>query len=96
MSSLLIVPSVAARQWSNNFFIITVLAALIGGLSGFFGTLVSSSSLNIPTGPTIVLILSVVVFISLIFSPKRGLIGKILNRKNEQKKIISELNKEVV
>lgn len=95
MSSLIIVPAVSARQWTNNFNLVIVLSMIMGGASGFFGTLISSSDLNLPTGPVIILILSIVVFISLIFSNKRGLLKKYIYKKSKQKEIIKKLeNKE--
>lgn len=93
MSSLLVVPAVAARQWSNNLGFIVLLAALIGGSSGFLGTLISASELNLPTGPVIILILSIIVLFSLIFSNKRGLLKKYLYRRRKQKEIVGEINK---
>lgn len=91
MSSLLIVPAVSARQWSNNFNVVTLLSMLIGGGAGFVGSAISSSDLNLPTGPVIILILSIIVFISLIFSNKRGLLKRYIYKKNRQKEIIKEL-----
>lgn len=91
MSSLIIVPAVSARQWTNNFNIVIFLSMVIGGISGFFGTVISSGDLNLPTGPVIILILSVIVFISLIFSPKRGLLKKFIYKRSRQKEIKQEL-----
>lgn len=94
ISSLIIVPAVAARQWTNNILIMVILAALIGGGSGFFGSIISSSQLNLPTGPVIILILSIVVFISLVFSPKRGLLRKYLYKQQKKKEILVDLSSE--
>lgn len=91
MSSLIIVPAVSARQWTNNFNVVIFLSMVIGGVSGFFGTVISSGDLNLPTGPVIILILSVIVFISLIFSPKRGLLKKFIYKRSRQKEIKQEL-----
>lgn len=93
MSSLIIVPAVSARQWTDNLVKMTIISSLVGGISGLLGTVISSSSLNLPTGPVIVLILSFFVLVSLVFSPKRGILRKYLYRKQEQQKIITDMNK---
>lgn len=76
MSALLIGPSIAARQWTNRLTYVMGLSGLIGVTSGVVGTLVSSLASRIPTGPAIVVILSVFVIISLVAAPKKGLIAK--------------------
>ncbi len=75
MSALLVGPAVAARQWTNRLSVMVSLSGSFGFLSGIIGTLISSLYTQIPTGPTIVVVLSVIVFISLFFAPKRGIIS---------------------
>lgn len=82
ISALLIIPSVAARQWTNRFSTMIVLASIIGALSGLIGTLMSSLIPDLPTGPSIVLISCVFVFISLVFAPKKGVISQRIRRKD--------------
>lgn len=65
MSSLLIAPAAAARQWTHNLPTLVMLAALIGALSGIIGSCISSYYAHMPTGPCIVVILSMCVFVSL-------------------------------
>ena len=91
MSSLLIVPAVAARQWTNNIYIMSILSVVIGSCSAFFGTLFSSSSLNVPTGPMIVMFLSFFVLVSILFSTKRGLIRKYIYRRKQKKQILEDM-----
>ena len=52
------------------------LAAIFGGFSGVLGTAISASQNNLSTGPVIVLVASVFVLFSFIFSPSRGLLFK--------------------
>jgi len=82
MSAFLIAPSVSARQWSNRLVHNLVLAGLFGVMAGVGGSLISSQVTNLPTGPVIVVVLSVIVVISLFFAPKRGIIHNsiMLNR----------------
>lgn len=76
MSALLLAPAAAARQWTNSFGIMIFLSAIFGILSGVLGTWISSISTNLPTGPVIVLVATVFVLFSFIFSPNRGLLLK--------------------
>lgn len=73
ISSLLIAPAVAARQWTNKLSVMAFIGAIIGGISSIIGTTISSTMDKIPTGPMIVIILSIIVVISMLFSPTRGL-----------------------
>lgn len=74
MSAMLLAPAAAARQWTNSLGIMVFLAAIIGAAAGVFGTAISSTQNNLSTGPVIVLVASVFVLFSFIFSPKRGLL----------------------
>lgn len=86
MSAMLVAPGAAARQWTDKLSIMTILAAIFGAISGIVGTLISSSIKNMPTGPSIVLVVSLIVLISLTLAPNRGLvwqyIREVKNRKN--------------
>ncbi|MBL7056057.1 metal ABC transporter permease [Candidatus Woesearchaeota archaeon] len=73
MSAMIIAPAVAARQWTDRLNVLVFLSAFFGGISGVVGALLSSSISKLPTGPTIVLVASLIVFISLVFSPHRGM-----------------------
>lgn len=76
MSAMLLAPAAAARQWTNSLAKMVLLAALFGAFSGIFGTAISASQNNLSTGPVIVLVASVFVFFSFVFSPSRGLLFK--------------------
>ncbi|MCK5377000.1 MAG: metal ABC transporter permease, partial [Acidobacteria bacterium] len=54
------------------------LAAAIGVFSGVAGSVASSLVPRLPTGPTIVLVLSVVVIGSIVAAPQRGLLWRYL------------------
>ena len=75
ISAILIAPAVAARQWSHRLSINFIVAGIIGALSGFTGALIGDYFI-LPAGPTIILVLSSVVLISLLFSPIKGVIIK--------------------
>jgi manganese/zinc/iron transport system permease protein len=76
MSAMLLAPAAAARQWTNSLANMVFLAALFGAFSGVFGTAISASQNNLSTGPVIVIVAAVFVFISFVFSPSRGLLFK--------------------
>ncbi len=76
MSAMLLAPAAAARQWTNSLATMVFLAAVFGAFSGVFGTAISASQTNLSTGPVIVLVASVFVFFSFVFSPSRGLLFK--------------------
>jgi manganese/zinc/iron transport system permease protein len=83
MSALLLAPAAAARQWTNSLGMMVFLAAIFGAFSGVFGTAISASQNNLSTGPVIVLVASVFVLFSFIFSPGRGLLFREIRfRKN--------------
>jgi len=76
MSAMLLAPAAAARQWTNSLSVMVFLAAIFGAFSGVFGTAISASQNNLSTGPVIVLVASVFVIFSFVFSPSRGLLFK--------------------
>lgn len=89
MSAMLIAPGVSARQWTNKLSVMVMLAGIFGGLSGLIGTLISSLIAKMPTGPSIVLVMSVIVLISVMLAPERGLLMKKI-RKEKNKQQINE------
>ena len=74
MSAMVIAPAVAARQWTDRLELMVVLSAFFGVVASVGGVVISGTVSNIPTGPVIVLVVSVIVVISLLFSPNRGLL----------------------
>ena len=69
MSSMLIAPAVAARQWTGGMGSMVVLAALIAAVSGVTGVALSAGLENMPTGPAVIVCVSVIAFFSVLFSP---------------------------
>lgn len=94
MSALLISPASAARQWTDRLWLMLLLSSLFGGLSGVLGTMVSSYISGIPTGPTIVVFMSIIVLFSLLFAPRRGFIAKLLHQRNNHKILRKKLEDE--
>ena len=85
MSSMLIAPAVAARQWTDRFSTMVALSAFFGVIAGISGSVFSSKIAKMPTGPAIIVSISFIVLFSLMFSPKYGIIsGKIKSRRNNR------------
>lgn len=74
MSAVIIAPAAAARQWTDRLGVMVALAAAFGAASGVSGAVLSASMANLPTGPTIVLCMGVIVALSLLGAPNRGLL----------------------
>ncbi len=76
MSAMIVAPAAAARQWTRRLGSMVVLAAAIGTGAGVAGAVASSAIPKLPTGPTIVVVLSLVVMISLTLAPGRGVVWR--------------------
>ena len=77
ISAMLVAPVIAAKQLTHRFSTVLILSAFFGLLSAFFGNILSfeisrsfsseGHRLVIPTGPTIVLIASLLALLSIFF-----------------------------
>lgn len=92
MSAMLIAPTVAARQYTNQIGSLFYLSGFFGLLSAFLGTFLSVEGTRImaskfpgdrmvlPSGPMIVLVATFICLISLLFAKERGIIRKLFRR----------------
>lgn len=76
MAALVITPAAAARYWTERLGRMVFISGGIGALSGFLGTCISTAGYHLPTGPLIVVAVTVIFLFSLLFAPRRGLIAK--------------------
>lgn len=83
-SALIIAPGTAARQWTNRFSQMIFISITICLISTVSGVLVSSSTTNLPTGPTIVICLSALTLFSLLFAPRGMMTKKFKKYRNKQ------------
>lgn len=90
MAALLIAPAVAARQWTKRLEHMVVLAAIFGAASGIAGSLISATGRGLATGPLIVICASLLVFISLLFAPERGLLWEAFNFQRNRRTLRSQ------
>lgn len=68
MSSMIIAPAAAARQWSSRLSVMLFFAGLFGAVAAIFGSLLSGFVYHMPTGPAIVVIANMWVVISLLLA----------------------------
>lgn len=74
MAAMLVAPAVAARQWTDHLGKMLLLSAGFGAASGVTGALVSAAVTNLPTGPLVIVVISIIMILSLLFAPLRGLL----------------------
>ncbi len=86
MSAMIVAPAAAARQWTEKLGVMIILSSVIGALSGALGVAISRVA-EFPPGPTIVVVASVFVIISLFFAPNRGILWKALRQISFKKQI---------
>lgn len=80
MSALLIAPAVAARQWTDRFATMVLLAATFGAVSGLVGVTASSLRAYVATGPIIAVYATSLALLSLLLAPRRGLLWSSIRR----------------
>ncbi len=81
IAALLILPSVAARFWTERLERLLLLAGVFGAAMGGLGTLFSANFAVLPAGPIIVLVGTAIFLFSAVAAPRRGLVARLwLNR----------------
>jgi manganese/zinc/iron transport system permease protein len=91
MVSLLIAPAVAARQWTTSLSGMVMLSGAFGMVSGVAGSVASSLIDRLPTGPMIVIAASVIVIVSILFAPRRGVLSTYRVRRARAQRFRAEL-----
>ena len=87
MSAMVVAPAAAARQWTDKLSLMVVLSALFGAIAGVSGTAISGMASGLSTGPIIVLCVSLIVVISLLLAPNRGLVWSRLMRGRTRRRL---------
>tara|TARA_R110001599_G_scaffold151792_5_gene336791 strand:+ start:1194 stop:2480 length:1287 start_codon:yes stop_codon:yes gene_type:complete len=90
MAAMLITPAAAARFWTNDVKKMTVIAAVMGSVSGLAGAYVSFVAPAMPTGPWIVMIISAIALSSFFIAPKRGIFSRYFSQRKLQVQIMDE------
>ncbi|MGF1649451.1 MAG: metal ABC transporter permease [Hyphomicrobiaceae bacterium] len=74
--ALLIIPAASARFWSNDADRVALISAVLGGVAGYLGVVISLVSPKVPTGPVIVLLAAAMFAVSLVLGTARGLVSR--------------------
>ncbi len=90
MSAMLLAPAAAARQWTDRLAVMVLLSAGFGAVAGTTGTMLSATIERLPTGPSIIVVVSVIVVVSLLFAPARGLFWEWRRRFAQRRRFASE------
>jgi manganese/zinc/iron transport system permease protein len=90
MAAMLITPAAAARYWTHRMSTLMILAACIGGFSGWAGALISYLAPGMPTGPWMVIVASCIAAASLLFAPRKGLIVRYYHHRKMQGQMSEE------
>ena len=85
MVGMLIAPAVAARQWTHKLGQMVALSGLFGAFAGATGAIVSGIDVGLPTGPLIIVVASLIVAVSLLFAPERGLVATIQRQRRDRR-----------
>ncbi len=81
MSALLVAPVVAARQWVDRLGPLCLLAGGFGGAAGFAGAVLGHQRSGLPAGPVVVLSVTLLVMLSILFAPRRGLVWGLFRKR---------------
>jgi len=90
MAAMLITPAAAARYWTHNLSIMMLVAAIMGAVSGIFGAYISYLAPSMPTGPWIVMVISMIAIVSFTFAPVKGVFARLRKQIKNQKQITDE------
>jgi manganese/zinc/iron transport system permease protein len=84
MVGLLIGPPVAARQWTNSLGRMVLLSGIFGAIAGGTGAVVSGLDVNVPTGPLMIVAAFLIVVVSLVLAPGRGMLWLYRQRRRDR------------
>lgn len=90
MAALLITPASGARFWTNKLSKMLLIATIFGAVSAFMGSYVSYIAPSMPTGPWVVMVLSILTVGSIWLAPKKGMLARYRLRLENQNKILTE------
>ena len=90
MASMLITPPAAARFWTDRLPGMVFLAAVIGMIAGLAGSYISYIAPAMPTGPWVVMTLSLIAYLSFLFAPQKGLWARRIRLRRHQRKTLLE------
>ena len=90
MAAMLITPAAAARFWTDKLKVMIWLAAGLGAFSGLVGAYISYVAPAMPTGPWIVMVISLIAVISFFFAPRKGILFRLITQRKFQTQMLEE------
>ncbi len=90
MSAMLVTPVAAARYWRDCLAKVICLAGILGFISGFIASLISYVVPSMPTGPCVIVVISLIAFCSFLFSPFKGIVRTVWKRRKYKIKMEKE------
>jgi len=90
MSALLIAPVVSARYWTHKLHRILIWAVVFAAFSGLGGVWVSYQYARMPTGPWVVVWLSLFSFASILLGAEKGVISRWYRQRKHKTKSLHE------
>jgi manganese/zinc/iron transport system permease protein len=90
MAALLLTPAAGARFLTNSIKRMLLYSGILGLASGILGVFISYSGTGMPTGPWIVVVLSLFTLVAILFGKQRGLLARVRLRKGNTIKINNE------
>jgi manganese/zinc/iron transport system permease protein len=78
VTALVVIPPVAARQWTDRVGVMLILAGAFGLVSAVAGVAASAVVPGLATGPMVVLAAAALFAVSLVCAPSRGLLAMAL------------------
>ena len=76
VTALVVIPPVAARQWTDRVTTMLVLAGCFGLVAGLVGVGLSAAVPRLSTGPVVVLVAAAIFVVSFYGSPSRGWLAR--------------------
>jgi manganese/zinc/iron transport system permease protein len=81
VTALVVIPPVAARQWTDRVGVMMAVAGGIGVAASVVGVVVSAALPRVATGPVIVLVAAALCAMSFLAAPARGGLARLLRRR---------------
>lgn len=94
MVAFAIMPAAAARQWTHHLWSMVGLSGLIGGASGAIGSALAVNLGRVPTGPVVVLVLSILLVASLLGAPERSILRRRARLRAQRRELLSRITAE--
>lgn len=90
MAAMLITPPAAARFWTHDLKKMIWLAAFLGAVAGLAGAYISYVAPSMPTGPWIVMVISMIAISSFLFAPQKGVVFRLIKQRKNKAIILEE------